>query len=98
MWDNTVESKIILSNNGLNLNMTSTIRVKNSNFSTFATIILEKYSNGRWSTEASWTVSDTGNIVSTKNYYGTKGVKYRARLRATVNGETSTAYSSSIQL
>lgn len=98
MWVNIDISEVKLYSNGNSLYLESKVRATNLNNGINATIFLEKYSNGRWVNESSWTISAKGNLINSKSYYGTKGTRYRARLRATVNGETSTAISSSIQL
>lgn len=98
LWKNINFSNVTISNSGNTIYLEARVISKINGNRINATIFLEKYSNGRWIPVASWPVSGTGSIISNKNYSGFSGNRYRARLNATVNGETATAYSSSIQL
>ena len=59
---------------------------------------LEKYSSGKWTTAASWSIRGTGDASASKSYNGTPGVKYRTRVSVTVNEEKADATSMSLIL
>ena len=98
LWDKSFNSSVYATSSGNNIILEANISSRNISSSINGSLYLEKYTNGRWVTETSWVLSGRGSLISTKRHYGATGTRYRARLRVTVNGETSTAYSSSIQL
>lgn len=74
------------------------IKAKSSLSSITGTMYLEKYSAGRWTSVASWSLKGTGSVSLSKSYIGTSGVNYRTRVVVTVDGETATAISGSCEI
>lgn len=74
------------------------IKAKSPSGSISGTMHLEKYSAGRWTSVASWSIKGTGSVSLSKSYIGISGINYRTRVVVTVDGETVTATSGSCEI
>lgn len=59
---------------------------------------LQENSSGQWRTIDSWRFSGTGSAYISKSSIGSSRSSYRIRVSVTVNGESATVYSSTIQI
>lgn len=98
LWDdgNTIHSDIF--NNGNRISLSARILAKINSDSISGTMYLERYSNGRWVTDAAWSFRGTGRANLSKSYTGSYGNTYRVIVNASIGGESISKTSSSIRL
>lgn len=96
-WDNASSVSAEVWTSGKKIKVAASIRVKDSSSKVSGYLYLEEKSGGRWKSVQSWKINQTGNVDITKSTTYTKGNTYRARVKATVGGETVEDVSDSIE-
>ncbi|MFV0496860.1 MAG: hypothetical protein ACK5L0_01645 [Candidatus Fimivivens sp.] len=97
-WTNITDIFPAISSSGQTLYPEAYIEAKSSSAKITGTMYLEKYSSGRWTRVASWSISGTGYASISKSHTGTAGTEYRTRVVVTVGSESAEAISGSCSI
>ena len=87
-WTNTASAQANISSSNRTLKPSTYISAKSTSTKISGTLYLEKKSGSSWQNVTSWSISGTGSIAVSKSYTGTSGTIYRARVVASVGGES----------
>ncbi len=92
-WENVVRVKTYVEESGDELEAYAIIVGNDSDAEIKGRLYLQKYRGGYWVNVKSWYFKDSGDIELSKSYGAVSGT-YRTKLKATVDGEQITEYSS----
>ena len=96
MWVSTNYVRTTASANGTTVNASVVARASNLNTYCSGTLYVDRYQNGSWVCVASWGVSGTGTINTTRRYSGNSGYTYRCRANLQIGSDQIASYSSNV--
>lgn len=96
-WNNAAKVVADIWTSGKKVKASAFIKVKDIGAKVSGYLYLEEKSGGKWKTVQSWEINQNGNVDITKSATYTAGNIYRARIKATVAGETVEDISDSIE-
>ncbi len=98
LWEDAGNIYTNLKNYGNSIRVEASILAKSNSDFISGTMYLERYSNGRWVSDKTWSFSGTGSKNLSKSYTGISGNTYRVRVNAKIGGQSISETSSSIRL